>query len=104
MASLATKLTSSVGAVALVVAALAVVGPASPALAATCNVTGWRSDTTASYERKGGDCHAIRAYISRLNPSTGVVSTFTGSWRTSGTSTVTASSGYSYGGGYHIQW
>lgn len=104
MASLATKLTSSAGAVALVVAALAVVGPASPAFAATCNVTGWRSDTTASYERKGGDCYAIRASVSRLNSSTGVVTAYKGAWKSSGISTVTASNGYAYGGGYDIWW
>lgn len=98
------KVAGMAAAAALAAGAIIALGPISPESAATCDVTGSRTNTTASYARTGGDCYAVRAYISRLNPTTGVVSTYTGTWRTSGYSTVTASNGYPYSGGFDIWW
>ncbi len=104
MVSMKRRIAGFAAAAALAAAAFVAVGPVGPAAAASCDVIGSRSDTTASYARTGGTCSSIRAYISRLNPSTGVVSTYTGPWRASGYSTVTASNGYPYSGGFDVSW
>ncbi|GAA1143602.1 hypothetical protein GCM10009651_29910 [Microbacterium natoriense] len=97
------KIGGFVAAVALAAGAFVLTGPVGPAAAATCDVTGSYTGTTSSYARTGGTCSQARAFISRLNSSTGVVSTYYGSWRASGYSTVSASNGYPYNGGFQIR-
>lgn len=91
-------------ATALLATSIVVVGPTESAEAATCNVQGSRTATTAEYRRTGGTCSEVRAFIDRLNPSNGQVERYVGAWRSSGYSRVTASNGYPYGGGYQVQW
>ncbi|MFF3027205.1 hypothetical protein [Microbacterium sp. NPDC057944] len=91
-------------AIALAAGALVAVGPANPAAAATCNTQGSNNATYSQYQRTGGTCSQVRAYVSRLIPSTGQIQTAVGSWRSSGYSSASASNGYAYNSGFDVKW